>query len=65
MTNNKNQIETQLDKWFELIEVNKILKYVSYAAITIGSIWVLGKASKLLACATRDFRDFKNAINGK
>ena len=62
MKTSNNNIEEQLENWKELIEANDIIKYISYGAIALAGIWLLGKASKILADSTRNFKELHNAI---
>jgi|GEM_PF-3809155 len=62
MKYNYDDFEEQFDNWKELIESNKIIKYISYGAIALAGIWILGKASKVLADSTRNFKELRNAI---
>jgi hypothetical protein len=50
------------EKIIELIEDNKWIKYTVYAGSAIIGIWILGKASKLISDAIRNFKTLHNAI---
>ena len=62
MKSRNKDIEEQFENWKELIESNKIIKYISYGAIALAGIWLLGKASKILADSTRNFKELHHAI---
>ena len=62
MKSSNKDFEEQFENWKELIESNKIIKYISYGVIALASIWVLGKVSKILADSTRNFKELHHAI---
>ena len=64
MNNDKENFEDRLEFWKETMEEHNWLKYLFYGVVAIGGIWVVGKASKVLADATRNFKELHKAVNG-
>ena len=64
MKTTSRDIKEQLENWKEIIEANCKIKYITYGAIALAGIWILGKGSKILADSTRNFKELHNAIKG-